>query len=349
MRDGLDLWSKPPAAGRRYAVRRGCALNWVLVCIAVWASSAARASASDGPGECPDCNGSPLLCDRRYDQVAYATAHNAMSSRQDHWMAPNQNYNMARQLNDGVRAMMIDVHMCMGRPYLAHGNVIFGRKPLVEGLAEVRVFLEQHRNEVLTLVIENRAPPEALGEAFDQAGLLPYLYTHQRGLPFPTLRQMIDTNRRLVVFADEGGGTYPWLHPQWEFCFETPWKARHRDELTNRVNRGDVRNPLFIVNHFLTNPVASIRLAKEVNYNPFLMERVRHTMQEMRRMPNFITVDYYDMGNLFEVVDAVNGLPWTQRRTAPPEAVGPAALTPYATPRTAAEIISPDLQPTFLQ
>jgi hypothetical protein len=317
---------------------------WVLAVACGLATGSGRVWAQF---ECPACNGSPLLCDRRYNEVAFPTTHNAMSNRQDHWLAPNQNFNITHQLNDGVRAMMLDVHYFLGNTYLAHGNVLFGHKSLVDGLREVRTFLDGHRCEVVTLIFENRVQAKDLALAFHDAGLLDYVYTHPQGLPFPTLRQMVETNRRLVVFTDRGGGgEHPWLHPLWDYCVETPWKAKRPEELTSQKNRGETGNALFILNHFLTRPTASPRLAQQVNHNPFFGERVNRFLRETGRLPNFVVVDYYDIGDLFEVVDTVNEIPWPQRRKAVvaahpiaghPETFG-AALGPT-------ELFSPDLIP----
>ncbi len=57
-----------------------------------------------------ECNGAVALCDRRLDQVTFAGAHNAMGAADNpHWMFPNQDANVARLLQRGVRAFMLDV------------------------------------------------------------------------------------------------------------------------------------------------------------------------------------------------------------------------------------------------
>lgn len=57
-----------------------------------------------------ECNGAAALCDRRLDQVTFAGAHNAMGSADNpHWLFPNQDVNVARLLQKGVRAFMLDV------------------------------------------------------------------------------------------------------------------------------------------------------------------------------------------------------------------------------------------------
>jgi hypothetical protein len=49
------------------------------------------------------CNGSIDLCAKQYNNVAYLTTHNAFNSDEDGLLFPNQTYNIASQLNDGVR------------------------------------------------------------------------------------------------------------------------------------------------------------------------------------------------------------------------------------------------------
>jgi hypothetical protein len=67
-----------------------------------------RRQVATGPME---CNGSALLCDRRVDEVVFAAAHNAMSNvDMPNWMFPQQNGSIARQLQAGIRGLLIDVH-----------------------------------------------------------------------------------------------------------------------------------------------------------------------------------------------------------------------------------------------
>lgn len=43
-----------------------------------------------------------------------------------------------------------------------------------------------------------------------------------------------------------------------------------------------------------------------MNHNPFLEERALECWDASGRLPNFITVDFYDIGNLFRAVNALN-------------------------------------------
>ena len=61
------------------------------------------------------CNGAAELCDRRVDQVVFPAAHNAMSAADiPNWMFPEQEKGVRTQLDDGIRALLIDAHY--GRP-----------------------------------------------------------------------------------------------------------------------------------------------------------------------------------------------------------------------------------------
>ena len=70
------------------------------------------------PGEAPPppadivaCNGASELCNRRIDQVAFAATHNSMSNAQiPGWMFPHQSVAFTGQLQNGIRALLIDIH-----------------------------------------------------------------------------------------------------------------------------------------------------------------------------------------------------------------------------------------------
>lgn len=271
------------------------------------------ASALAACGETPPpplaCNGAEALCDRRYDEVAYATAHNAMSNEEDGWAAPNQRFPIPRQLQDGIRGLMLDTYFFEGETRLCHGSCVFGSKPLAEGLGEIRAFLQAHPHEVLTLIFEPYITPEQTEEAMRESGLLPLLHAQTPGEPWPTLREMIASGRRVVALTQEDGGARPWYLDLWALSWDTPYAAKTPDELRCTEGRGTEGADLFNVNHFLTAPFASPELADRVNHNPFLLERVRDCMaQNGGRLANFVSVDFYDQGDVLDVVRVLNGL-----------------------------------------
>ncbi len=57
------------------------------------------------------CNGHRELCNRRVDDVTFASAHNAMSAATEPgWLFATHEKGIRRQLDDGVRGLLIDTH-----------------------------------------------------------------------------------------------------------------------------------------------------------------------------------------------------------------------------------------------
>jgi hypothetical protein len=258
----------------------------------------------------PGCNGHLSLCDKRFDEVAYATTHNSMSNKDDDWVAPNQIHNISTQLADGVRGFMLDAYYYEDDTWLCHGDCVFGRKKLSEGLAEFTAFLASHPNVVLTIIFESYISSADTETAFTTAGLLDYVHTQTPGEPWPTLDAMIASGHRLVVFTDNPDDGPGWYHDVWEYCWDTSWHVTTLEDFVCDIGRGSQDNSLFILNHMLYGSfdLPSQSQAEIANANPFFLERATGCQQETGRLPNFVTVDFYSIGDLFEVVDHLNGV-----------------------------------------
>ncbi len=246
------------------------------------------------------------LLDRRYDQVAHLMTHNAMSNRAEGWLFPNQSHGLTQQLDAGVRGLMLDVHTVNGQPYLVHNKPLLGKRPLVEGLREIARFMESNPQSVLTIIFESYVPAKSVQQAFRDAKLLDSLHQQKRPDPWPTLRQMIRSGKRLVVFTDRGGGEWPGYHGVWTFCQETHFSVRKVADFSYRRNRGQASNGLMILNHFLTNPIATTRLAQQANRSDVLLPRMRACLAGTERYPNFIVVDFYEIGDTHKTVQQFN-------------------------------------------
>lgn len=267
----------------------------------------ARDAGSVAVTDAGTCNGSASLCERRYDQVVYVTAHNAMANADEGWHQPNQQHGIGRALADGVRGLMLDVHDYRGEAYLCHALCTIGRRPLDDALCELRQFLEQNPGEIVTLLYEDHVVPAMVLGAAERAGLMPYVYAHRAGEMWPTLGEMVASGRRVVMFAEEHGevsGSYLDLYAH---AGETRYSFRTPGEMDCMPNRGSVSHPLFILNHFLTRQGGSAALSRQVNFNPLLEMRALRCMQETGRLPNFLAVDFYDIGDVFALARGLNG------------------------------------------
>ncbi|MDB4936875.1 MAG: putative integral rane protein [Labilithrix sp.] len=272
------------------------------------------------------CNGDAALCTRTYDRVVVPMTHNAMSDADEGWTPPNQTHGIARQLADGVRGMMLDLHYydveaeanatghiddksAVDQVYLCHGVCALGRTRLLDGLCTITTFLDEHPGEVFSIIFENDVADADTDEVLRASGLADYAYTHPKGAPWPTLRELVDTGKRLVVFLEQNGGSPAYLHRGYtDEMWDTPYSFMNASEFTCALGRGAKANTLFLVNHWLGRPFADIALAREVNTAQVLGDRVAQCTTDAGRAPTFVSVDFYDVGDLFGVVRKANGL-----------------------------------------
>jgi hypothetical protein len=122
---------------------------------------------------------------------------------------------------------------------------------------------------------------------------------------------LIDADERLIVFSDvdDSSPGHEWYHDMWDYCVETNYANSSRADFSCDFNRGDSANSLFILNHFITNPlVGTGELDSSIvaNSNPYFIDRANQCMAEKGKLPNFLTVDFYDVGDVFDTKDELN-------------------------------------------
>jgi len=70
-----------------------------------------------GAGGEPTCDGSAALCGKRLDQVVFPGTHNSFAAADEPgWHFANQRLAIGRQLDDGIRALLLDVHYGVAAP-----------------------------------------------------------------------------------------------------------------------------------------------------------------------------------------------------------------------------------------
>jgi hypothetical protein len=202
--------------------------------------------------------------------------------------------------------------------YLCHTFCELGGTELEPVLDELRDFLVAHPNQVLVVINQDYVTPEDFVAAVEDAGLGELVYRGPVGGNWLTLRQMIDTGRRVVFLAENSAGSEPWYHLAYEgITQETPYSFSDVEQLTDSArlpascepNRGPASAPLFLVNHWITTDPAPLPSnAAEVNAYEPLLRRARECRQLRGQLPNLVAVDFYRRGDLFRVVDTLNGV-----------------------------------------
>jgi hypothetical protein len=261
----------------------------------------------------PSCNGHPELCARTFDQVAFPCTHNAYSAAEYGFEVPyqNQTSGLAKQLADGVRCMMLDVYDDGGARALCHVACALAKKSHLEALASIKAFLDAHPREVLTLDYEDYVPATDILADLTTAGLAPLLFDLDLTKGWPTLGAMIDANKRLVVGV-EGHTTASsppsGIYEFYSLAWDTPYTFTQPADFSCALNRGDPKNPLFLVNHWLsTNDLPDKTKAPVANAYDTLYGRAKSCAAGAKDFPNFVAVDFYEVGDLMRAIDTLNG------------------------------------------
>jgi hypothetical protein len=193
-------------------------------------------------------------------------------------------------------------------PYLCHGLCELGSTPLLPALQGVAAWLASHPREVVTFIIEDSISPAETERAFASAGLLTYTHVQLPGQPWPTLGEMIEANQRLVVFSQRqaGGVDAPWLMQAFDWIQDTPYANPNQASLSCGRLRGTDASPLLLINNILTRFDTRVTDSRTINAASALLPYVERCERERGMLPNFIAVDFYNQGDVFGVVDALN-------------------------------------------
>jgi hypothetical protein len=359
----LALVAGPAASAPRLRgprVPRSARIGVVALLATAGVTVAAVLAGGDGPAvaRVGRCNGHAALCDRRVDRVAFLATHNAMAAPDEPgWLFATQDAGIPTQLDDGVRALMIDmtygiqtargvatqlapenskraklvaevgerfvaaaerVGRRIGRNpngkrqvFLCHTLCEVGATKALDALGAVHRFLVRNPEEVVVLSIQDETSAADTAAVIRASGLVDEVYLGDARRPWPTLRELIDRDERVIVLAENRAGGAPWIHHQPAVMQETPYLFRSVEALeapaSCEPNRGGTTGSLLLVNHWVdTPPAARVTIARRVNAHDFLASRVARCRERRGMLPNLIAVDFYRQGDAARVVDELN-------------------------------------------
>ena len=191
--------------------------------------------------------------------------------------------------------------------YLCHGFCELGAIDLEDTLRQIDAFIEQNPNEVILIVIEDYVKPADIVAAFESSGLADHAYDGPPGPDFPTLQELIDSDERVIVLAENRAGAAPWYRLAYDFFQETGYDFKRPEQMDCAPNRGAGSNPLFLINNWInTDPAALPSNAAKVNSHDFLLARAERCARKRGLVPNVLAVDFYRQGDLLEVADELN-------------------------------------------
>ncbi|KAF8968512.1 PLC-like phosphodiesterase [Flammula alnicola] len=280
------------------------------------------------------CNGHSELCDRKYGNTTFLGAHDSFAASGNPFaLARTQEIDVNAQLTLGVRLLQAQSHMNGNDLHFCHTTCgLFDGGTVESYLNKVKHFLDRHPNEVLTLIFTN---PENLSVSkiwqpiFDKTGFTDLLYAPPQPVmardDWPTLGEMIESGKRVVIFLDHGAEsrTEPaveFLLPQFQMVWEDkydPTDSKFPCKVDRTAGPLAPNQQLSLINHNLnanifpighgilipdrlssprTNGISSI-LLHSAHCAPFVEDR----------NPNFVLLDYVNVGQGLEAVNRLNG------------------------------------------
>jgi hypothetical protein len=203
--------------------------------------------------------------------------------------------------------------------YLCHSFCELGATPVESVLKDLRTFLVANPGAVVVVINQDYVTPEDFVGAVKDAGVAEFAYTGPVDGEWPTLREMIDSGQRVVFLAENKAGGAPWYRLAYDgITEETPYAFTKVVELTGSADlaascaahRGAAGSPIFLLNHWITtDPLPLPSQADEVNAYDALLKRARDCQRIRKHLPNLVAVNFYLRGEVFRVVDTLNGLP----------------------------------------
>jgi hypothetical protein len=191
--------------------------------------------------------------------------------------------------------------------YLCHAYCELGASEMVEKLRDVRDFLDQNPEQVLIIVLQDYIPAQQTQQVFEDAGLMDRVWPMSATDPWPTLRQMIESRRDVVVLSENHGGEVPWMPAAYDVMEETPYEFASIEAFSCVPNRGGTGKPLFLVNHWIREPGHKpLDDAEVVNSREVLDDRIAECRQVRDRQPGILAVDFVDIGDTFAVISDLN-------------------------------------------
>jgi hypothetical protein len=315
-------------------LRLAAARLGLVTVAALGGSSGAAAPAAAAPKGPLLCNGSAALCDRPLDRVVIPATHNSMSAQALGWQIPNHQLSIPDQLRAGIRGFLIDTYYghrqadgsVVNDPvetpqsdlYVCHVLCSLGATPLHDVLRAMRDHLRAHPGSVLVVINEDSIAPEDFRRAVARSGLRRHVYRRAPGPAWPTLRDMIRRDRRVVMLAERDAGTVRWYHEAYAegILQETPytWAApanlidSAQWEASCRPNRGGTTGSLFLMNHWSPPLAPSPATSAFVNAANVIEGRARTCARVRGRLPTIVAVDMFPAGGLLEAVRRLNGV-----------------------------------------
>lgn len=179
---------------------------------------------------------------------------------------------------------------------------------LFDVLSVIKKHLESQPDKILTLFLDFNININELNDVFDKSGLLPYLYRHEEKAGWPAITNMIESQKRLIIFSMQEHRSSPdWVHYIWNYAVEPYFSLMDAPDFIGEYLKGDPKNELLIYNEFNVQAPGDRNKPKkfDLNFNPYLLEHIKNVWSKTGKAPNFIMLDRFDP-NISRVIYFLN-------------------------------------------
>jgi len=156
------------------------------------------------------------------------------------------------------------------------------------------------------LILQDYLTGAETEKVFENAGVLDRVWPLAVDEPMPLLRDLVESGRTLIVTSENHGGEVPWMPDVYAITEETPYDWPSAEAFTCEPARGGTGQPLFLVNHWISNNSSPISNARVANTTDELERRIDLCRTERGRSPTVVAVDFVDVGDVVAVVDDLN-------------------------------------------
>jgi len=185
-------------------------------------------------------------------------------------------------------------------------------------------FLNDYPSEVVVLVFEasKEKGPIVWNDLYEEMdnidGFVDMIYEHTYGDKWPTMGDLVRTNKRIIIFYFNGGtcanGTCP---PGFKYFYnyaaETQFEsasladlqnAEYSCEITRKPREDALPADFFVVNNFVTPPDPDA--SGVANSKNFLSNRLTDCANQVSMRPNFVYLDFWSEGVTAQLVQYAN-------------------------------------------
>lgn len=282
-----------------------------------------------GEGDC--CNGLETNCKLLVNETMFATMNNA---NHDKPPLANHKEDFEGGLDVGYRGLNFDLCSCDDALIFCHGDCALGRKSVKDAFTKVNNFLNKNPTEVIILNIEmsigNPTPQDMWTLVSSIKGIEEKTYEHNDGGSWPTMKEMVDDGKQLIIFKHNGsdcsgknGCTKKGCTPKIIEFFDYTVGTKHSFETISDIEkkayscpayRGeDSTKAFYSVNNFVTHTEGgghgygpSETSAKTLNCMEFLQDRTKKCEMKTGLKINMLQVDFWHIGDLPEFVQREN-------------------------------------------